>query len=274
MIPLVLVDGHNLLWRAAYGFPSRILGKDGSNQTTLFGFFALVCAAIKRVNQSAEWIVCFDGEWGTNVRREEYSQYKLNRTNASTEPIQALPGIKEGLESVGIQWVELDEHEADDLISTFVERDLNRMMYILSTDKDFYQLITDRVFVLNTARKATKCVIDVKEVMNRYEVTPSQWCDFMALTGDSSDNIQGVRGIGPVTAARLLSGGLRLEDLENMGRLRGRVGALVSNQLEQLFRTRDIMRFRPVPDLPDIIEYSPTHPLDSAASVLRSLQIW
>jgi hypothetical protein len=89
----------------------------------------------------------------------------------------------------------------------------------MSTDRDFYQLASDSVSVLNTRRRPGGKVIGPEHIRDKFGVEPDQWADYRALTGDPSDNIRGVRGVGPVTAKRLLSGGIGLGDMERLGRL-------------------------------------------------------
>src|SRR5579859_2703916 len=109
MAPLVLVDGHNLLWRAAFGFPARITSRSGIDRTAIFGFFALARAATKYLDEQAEWVVCFDGQYGTKSRQSEDASYKSNRQQGDISHLATLPSIKEGLALLGIQWVELEE---------------------------------------------------------------------------------------------------------------------------------------------------------------------
>lgn len=113
---LVLVDGSNLLWRAAYGFPARITTRDGRDVTGLFGFFALLRKALHQLDEPAECIVVFDSEAGWNGRRQEDPTYKQHRESADFSPITALADIQRGLTDLGIAWYESGDWEADDVI--------------------------------------------------------------------------------------------------------------------------------------------------------------
>ena len=224
MAPLMIVDGTNLLWRAAYGFPARITTRQGVDRTGVFGFFALLRVGLRQVTPAPECVVCFDGEYGADARKEIAPSYKRNREAVDMTPIESLPDILRGLDYVGIRWFFDDHLEADDVVATVVAKEEGRCTYIMSTDRDFYQLASASVSILNTQRKPGEKIIGPDDIRERFGVGPEQWADYRALTGDSSDNIRGVRGVGPVTAQRLLAGGIGLEDMERLGRLSGKIG--------------------------------------------------
>lgn len=100
----------------------------------------------------------------------------------------------------------------------------------MSTDRDFHQLLGPSVVQLNTARSAARRVITDPTVIERYRVTPDQWCDYVSLVGDRSDGIPGITGIGPVRASTLLADGFGLDDLEAAGRLVGAHGSRLRDQ--------------------------------------------
>ncbi len=274
MVPLVLVDGHNLLWRAAFGFPARIKSRRGIDRTAIFGFFALVRAATKHVGEAAEWIICFDGQYGIKARLMEDDSYKGQRLVDNNSHLEALPHIKAGLDLMNIRWVELEESEADDLIATLTSREIGRQVYVMSTDKDYYQLVGDSVYILNTAMKGDQRILHSSDIFHRYGITPEQWCDFRALTGDPADNISGVPGIGPRTAARLLANGAFLEDIVSDGLLSSRTCITVQSCWEKLLRDRQLLRMREVLDLPILTTGNPTSNWLTPAQVLGALDLW
>ena len=146
-------------------------------------------------------------------------------------------------------------------------------MYVMSTDRDFYQLVSDSAHILNTAGKSGQRVLGPLDIVQRYRVSPWQGCDFRALTGDPADNIAGVRGIGPITAARLLADGVRLEDLERLGRLTDKIGVQLKGCWDQLLRDRNLMRLREVGDLPPVLGSGISTWLPPA-QVLHALDLW
>ena len=117
-------------------------------------------------------------------------------------------------------------------------------------------------------------LIGPQEIEARYGVPPHRWCDRVALVGDPSDGLSGVRGIGPKTAARLLSGGLRLEDLPDSGRLARRAGDLVRNCFDQVLIWRDLVRMRADIAVPCSPYGRPSPALPPAADVLTALSLW
>jgi DNA polymerase-1 len=251
-LPLVLIDGLNLLWRAAFGFPARIKNRRGEDITAAFGFFSLLGVALRHIAPPQECIVCFDGQSGAQARQQVDEEYKQNRNGLDFSHLAALPFIKKGLDSINISWIELETAEADDLIATLAHKFSTRHVYIVSTDRDFYQLINAVVSVLNTQKRADH-LIGPSTLISAYGVTPEQWCDFRALTGDPADNISGIRGIGPKTAARLLKGGARLEDLRNCRKevIGERLMGSIEGAWDELFRWRELLRLKsdlPIPD--------------------------
>jgi DNA polymerase-1 len=277
--PLLLVDGSNLLFRSWFGFPARIKSRDKARDLTgVFGFFALLRVAVRKETAAEpEIMVVFDGELGSAERREADPAYKAHRPadEAALAPIKALSDVKRGLGALGISWTEVEDAEADDVIATLVHgTPASRSVLIMSGDKDMYQLVTDRVLVLNTAMRPGQRLIGAKEIEARYGVPPSAWCCRTGLAGDPSDGIKGIPGIGAKTAARLLRGGLRLEDLPASGRLVGRTGQRVLDNLASAMKCRDLARMRTDVPVPTAPTGRPSPALPAPADVVTMLDLW
>jgi DNA polymerase-1 len=278
--PLLLVDGHNLLWAATFGFPAPIYSRDKTRLLTgLFAFFALLRVAIRDhlPGATAETVVAFDGEHGAAVRKRGHDGYKASRPadDAARAPLQFLPEVKRGLDTCGIAWIELDHAEADDVIATVVEATAApRQVLIMSRDKDYYQLITDRVLVLNTTFRTGHNLITPAQVYARHQVTPAQWADFRALTGDPADDIPGVHGVGAKTAATLLAGGLRLEDLPASGRLASGRGRRVAEHFDAALTWRDMIRLDHRLTLPAAPTGQTSPALPRPADLVETLGLW
>jgi DNA polymerase-1 len=285
-VPLLLIDGHNLLFRACFGTPAQILSRDARDPrdlTTQFMFFALLRKGIN--DELGDWpevIVVFDGEHGSADRKDADPAYKATRpdTPDALRPLLALPDIKAGLDLHEIAWIEIEDAEADDVIATLVAASAGREVLIGSMDQDFYQLLRDPdvgqapVRVLNTAMRPGARLIGPAEVTARYRVTPGQYADFRALCGDVSDNIPGVSGIGVKTAAALLSDGLALDDLPASGRLSGSKGAAITAAWPDLLTWRSMIRMRT--DVPLTVQPAgtPTVPLPIPGEVISRLGLW
>ncbi|MGH3869221.1 MAG: 5'-3' exonuclease H3TH domain-containing protein [Pseudonocardiaceae bacterium] len=184
------------------------------------------------------------------------------------------PRIQDGLTLLGIGWIENTQCEADDVIASLIATHPAREHLIMSTDKDFYQLLSPHVSVLNTQRRADRRRIRPTEVYDTHGVLPHQWCDYRALTGDKSDNIPGIRGIGDKTAARLLADGAHLEDLDTLDRLTAATGHLIRHQWDQLILWRALIQLHADVPLPTTIGTHQPSNLPPAPDIIGALDLW
>src|SRR5262249_6157193 len=149
--------------------------------------------------------ICFDLAEPT-FRHEEFEEYKANRSEMPDDLSVQWPIIKEGVKVLGIPVYEVSGYEADDVIGTVSKEAEQRKMkvVILTGDQDTFQLLDDSIQVLYPTREGVK-LFGRQEVFDKLGVWPEQVIDYKGLVGDSSDNIPGVRGVGPKTAVQLLS---------------------------------------------------------------------
>lgn len=275
-VPLLLVDGHNLLWRAWYGFPARIRSRDKARDLTgVFGFFALLRVATRDLPSQPEIVVAFDGENAWHERQRILPQYKAHRPTdeAAMAPIKQLANVVQGLDATGITHISEDTEEADDVIASIATQAQGRDTWIMSCDRDFYQLANAHTRILNTTRRSDQRVTDHTGIQKRFGITPSQWCDRASLVGDRSDGIPGVRGVGSITAARLLEGGLTIEDLPGSGRLQGKLGARIRHHHNDLRRWKSLAQLRKDLDVtPPTGTATPA--LEPAPRILDALDLW
>jgi DNA polymerase-1 len=225
----------------------------------------------------SDWVAFPWEEQSAEANRELLPAYKANRVRdeAALKPLRAIPHVQQGLTTYDIAWIEIDTAEADDVIATLVTNtEPDRAVWIMSGDRDFYQLLTDRVRVLNTVLHRGRRHIGPAEVAERYHVTPAQWPDFCALKGDSADNIPGIKGIGPGTAAALLADGLQLEQLLDSGRLAGAKQARVIAEWQQVLAWRELIRMHTDLELPCHPTGHPTRDLPTPADVIEKLGLW
>jgi 5'-3' exonuclease len=149
-ISLLLVDRHNLLFRACFGTPARIWSRDPGNRrdiTTQFMFFALLRKAVTaELGSWPEILVVFDGENGSAQRKEADPGYKATRPGGdeALRPIRAPADVKAGLDACQVTWTELTDTEADDVIATHAAAAPGRDVLIMSADQDYYRLLRDR----------------------------------------------------------------------------------------------------------------------------------
>lgn len=271
--PRLYVDGHNLLHRAAFGFPARITSRSGRDITLVFGFFALLRAGARSLPDPPEIIVVLDGQDGAADRRTLFPAYKPP-VSGDEEVFADLPHIYRGLDLLNVRRIEDNRWEADDVIATLISTAPQCEHVIMSTDKDFYQLLSDRVSMLNTQRRADRRRIHPAEVVEKHAVAPHQWCDYRAMTGDPSDNIPGIRGIGHTTASRLLADGARLEDLDKLDRLTGRTGQLIRQHWANLLLWRTLIQLRTDLPLPRTTGQPRADELPAAPEIVGELDLW
>lgn len=277
--PLLLVDGHHLLYRSHFGFPKRFHSLDGTDVTGAFGFVALLRKAHREHCTGHEVLVVFDAEDGSAGRVQVDAGYKANRAEADHSPIQALAPLKEMLGQGGVRWLEWPGAEGDDVLATIATREaaVGRAVVVLSGDRDLYSLLTaDRIRILNPQAPPGRQFITARAVTDRYGVTPAQWADFRALTGDPADNLPGVAGVGPMTAARLLNGGRRLEDLPTAapGRL-AKPLLRIRETWEMVLHERSLLRLNcevPVPQ--DSVTGTATPELTPPAVLMKAAGLW
>ena len=211
---LLIVDGHNLLFQMFFGMPSKIIGTQGCAIHGVIGFIGALNRLCDMYTPS-HLLVMFDGE-KNNPRKDILTEYKANRIDYSEvpddeNPFTQLPYIYEALDYMGIRWAETTDCETDDVIAGYaLEHGKECEVLISSFDSDYFQLINDRVKVIRYRGQSTQ-LCDGKYICEKFGVTPERYLDYKCLVGDTSDNIPGIRGIGPKTAAKLIN---ELGDIE------------------------------------------------------------
>jgi len=205
---LFLIDGYALIYRAFFAFVNRPLTNSRGENTSAPWGFANFLLRIREEYGPDYLAVVFDA--GMSQREELYPAYKATREKMPEELAASLPRIRELVAGFRDEVVELDGYEADDVIGTLARKasEAGVDTVIVSGDKDFYQLIDARVFLLNPGRGGASGVqaewVDESNASDRLGVSPSRVVDYLALIGDSSDNVPGAPGIGPKTAVQLL----------------------------------------------------------------------
>lgn len=280
MTPILLVDGHNLLYRAWFGFPARIRARSSSRDLTgVFGFTALLRKAQREYAADHEVVVVFDSETSATARMSIDPSYKADRVIADHTPMESYADVTRILDLAGVRWIEHPAAEADDVIAALTTRavDDRRTVTVMSCDKDFYQLLaTDLVRQLDTRRAAAHRLIDATGVRCRFGVRPDQWPDFRALTGDVADGIPGIRGIGPITAARLLAGDRGLDDLRPRCAVdRHAAVRRAVEHWDDVLRWRSLIRLDARAVVPEeLVSGRATPTLLPAAALLEVLDLW
>ena len=215
-----LIDGTALAYRAHFAFTGRgggLTTSTGHPTSATFGFIMTMRSLFHR-EKPQKIAVAFDGPREALQRTKIYPEYKATRDKAPEELVMQFEDMREVVQAWGLPILELAGQEADDVIGTLAIqcRDRGDEVFLVTGDKDFMQLIDDnrvRLYDLMSKGSSDPKILGPEDVVKKFGVGPEQMIDLLALMGDSSDNVPGVRGVGPKTAAQLLQKYGTLENL-------------------------------------------------------------
>ena len=214
---LYLIDGMSIAFRAYFAMAqSNFTNKNNEPTGAVFGFASMLTNLLEKLNP--KYIaICFDCKEKT-FRHNLYPNYKANRAEFPEELGLQLPYIKQFLDLIGISRIELPGYEADDIIGTYCRKGFenNWEVFCWTIDKDFYQLLNENINIIRNSKEKNKNdfeVIGVNDIKNIFGVRADEVIDYLALIGDSSDNIPGVKGIGEKTAIPLIE---KYKTIENI----------------------------------------------------------
>lgn len=202
---VAVIDGNSLMHRAYHAIQTPMSAKDGTPTNAVFGFMQMLCKFAEDAAPDA--LICAFDAGKPEFRIQEMPGYKAQRPPMDDELRVQFPIIEELLASMDIPIVKVKGWEGDDILGTIAARDekLGFETLLVTGDKDACQLASPLTKIVTTKRGITDVVVSgPDEVRERYGVSPEQFCDFLGLMGDSSDNIPGVPGIGPKKATQLL----------------------------------------------------------------------
>ena len=276
---LYIIDGHALIYRAYYAFINRpLITTKGENTSAIFGFMRMLLKLLQ--DEEPSHLVCAFDPRGKTFRHERFPEYKAKRMKAPEDLHVQGELIKDIVEKLGITRIETEGFEADDVIGTLSSKAtaLGMKTVVLSGDKDILQLVDESVSVYASKRGMSEVdVLHTEEVEALWGVMPGQMVDLLALMGDQSDNIPGVRGIGKTTAVKLIQqfGTLdeiyeRIEEID-----RERTRKLLLEGREEALLSRELVTIRrDVPVGVDIEECQlKEFPLAEGISMLSDLEL-
>lgn len=203
---LVLIDGHSLVHRAYHAIPPLFSTSRGEPTNAVYGFTSMLLKVLNDVRPDC-LAVAFDRSAPT-YRHQQYANYKATRPRVADELRLQFGRVREVIEAFGVPIYEVDGFEADDVLGALARQAAKHGVdsIIVTGDLDALQLVDEHCTVLAARGRVSGTVVyDVPAVRERYGLDPAQIADLKALAGDASDNIQGVRGIGVKTAAKLLT---------------------------------------------------------------------
>jgi DNA polymerase-1 len=243
----VFVDGSNLVYRAFYGLPASLRAASGQPTNAIYGF-ALMFRKLFSDPETTLGAVVFDAPGGS-FREERFADYKGHREAMPADLARQLPGVFALCEAHGVRLLRESGVEADDVLGTLARqaREAGFDVRIVSTDKDFGQLVGDRVRLVDTMKDV---IYDRQGVEEKWGVPPERMIDYLALAGDKADNVPGVAGIGEKSAVELVArfGGLdaiyAAVDAPDHGGLKGRQLASLLAGRELAHLSRELVTIR------------------------------
>lgn len=244
-----MLDAYALIYRAYYALirAPRITSK-GMNTSAIFGFCNTLDEILRKENPT-HIAVCFDPTGGHTFRHEMYAGYKAQRDKQPEDITIAVPYIKEILSAYNIAVIEKEGYEADDLIGTIaaMAQGEGYLTYMMTPDKDYCQLVTDRVLMYRPALGGKGFEIrGPKEVCQRYGISsPRQVIDLLALEGDAADNIPGCPGVGEKTASKLIAQWGSVENmLANTSALKGALQKKIVDNADNILFSKELVTIK------------------------------
>jgi len=245
---IVLVDGSSYLYRAYHALP-KLTSSRGEPTGAIHGVLNMI-ARLMAEEGTEHFVVVFDAP-GKTFRDDLYPEYKANRDAMPDDLREQIQPLLDTIPAMGLPLLRIEGVEADDVIGTLSRQAAAAGMDVLIStgDKDMAQLVNDRVTIVNTM---TGAVLDRDGVKEKFDVFPEQIIDWLALVGDSSDNIPGVPKVGAKTAAKWLNEyGTADGIVENAEAIKGKVGESLRDNLEQLSLSRELATIRQDVELGD-----------------------
>ena len=253
MSRLLLLDGHSLAYRAFFALPAENFSTStGQHTNAVYGFTSMLINVL-RDEQPTHVAVAFDVSRQT-FRTEEYAEYKAGRSATPTEFQGQISLLHEVLDALKIPFVEVEGYEADDVIATLTTQAVDKGMEVLicSGDRDTLQLVSDQVTVLYPVKGVSDLSRMTPEAVEaKYGVGPDHYSDLAALVGESSDNLPGVPGVGPKTAAKWINQYGNLTGVvAHVDQIKGKAGDSLREHLDGVLRNRRLnalIRDMPLP---------------------------
>ena len=236
---LLLIDGHSMAYRAFFALPAeKFSTEDGQVTNAVYGFAAMLINLL-RDEKPTHIAVAFDIS-RRSFRTEEYAEYKDGRAETPGEFKSQIPIIQELLDALGIPWLNKERYEADDIIATLATRGEAAGLHTLisSGDRDAIQLVSEAVTLLYPVKGVTDLARYTPALIEeKYGVTPDRYRDLAALVGEKSDNLPGVPGVGPKTAAKWIVKYGSLDALVGkVDEIGGKAGQNLRDRLDDVLR--------------------------------------
>ena len=246
---LTLIDGNSILFRAYYGVHSRLTRTDGTPTGAVYGFINMILPILSAAKPEDIFVCVFDASRQT-FRQGIYPEYKANRNETPADLISQSLLVQEALGAMGMPVLCIPGVEADDVIATLATQNctIADKTRIITGDKDLMQLVSDCIYLYDGMHQKQ---INEPQVIEKFGVKPNQVIDVQSLMGDSSDNVPGVRGIGPKKAAELINQFGTLDNLyANLDKITNeRIRNLLSEYKEMAYISKQLVTLKRDVDL-------------------------
>jgi len=240
---IILIDGSSFLFRAYHIMGSRpLITSDGRKTQAIFSMINMLRSLIKACQPV--YIAVIMDEKGKTFRHAMYKPYKSNRAIMPDDLREQLKYIKKIIPAMGLPLISIAGVEADDVIGTLSTQAISQgfRVTIFSSDKDMMQLINNRVEIVDTMKNIR---LDTEGVVEKFGVVPDKIIEYLALVGDTSDNIPGIPRVGPKTAVKWLSEYGSLDEIvKNADNIKGKVGEYLRDNLDQLWISKALITIK------------------------------
>lgn len=240
-----ILDGYSLIYKSYFAFiRNPMMNPKGENSSAIFGFFRTLFSLFDRYNPEY-FLVTLDSLTPT-FRHEMYPEYKATRDKTPEDLHAQIPRIEAILKALGVAAIRMNGFEADDIIATYAKKcqDEDSQCRIITGDKDLLQLVSDNVKVIRYSKDDYN-EMDRDGVFKEWGVWPEQILDYLALCGDSADNIPGVKGIGPKGAVTLLQAYGNIDSIyENIENIKGANKTKLETGKEDCLLSRKLVELR------------------------------
>ena len=257
-MPLLLVDGSSYLFRAYHALP-HFTNKKGFPTGAIFGVLNMLRKLKEDFSDHAEILIVFDAK-GKNFRHELYPQYKANRSAMAEDLAVQIAPLHQLIELLGFPLYQKSGVEADDVIGSLATQYAmqNKEVLIISGDKDLAQLLGPHVRIIDTMKNVE---INNAHLIEKFGVSSDKIIDLLSLTGDTSDNVPGIPGVGPKTAAKWLNEFGSLADvIAHIDQISGKVGENLKAHQNQLALAKALITIKTDLDLHDLPCFTPGEP--------------
>ena len=244
---LYVIDGHALCYRAYYAFiRNPLFNSSGQNTSAIFGFARMLYKLIEEQNPDY-LVVAFDPP-KKSFRFNVYPEYKANRQKMPDDLKYQVEEIKNMVAVMGLKQVENDNYEADDVMGTIAKKYSSKDLEVMlvTGDKDAYQLVDENIKIYANKKGISEYEIyDSDSIKEKLGLVPDQIIDYMALMGDSSDNIPGVKGIGEKSAQKLIEKFGNLDSVyDNLEEIKGKQKEMLITDKEAAYLSKDLVTIR------------------------------